>query len=145
MSRASLGVALIVLALSGVTSSQVHAQSIEVIVHPDTNVTSISKSELSKIFFKRLRTWADHTPAVPIDQVPESPARQQFTRLVHNRSVVSVEVYWKRLIFSGRAGPPRELPDDEAVVAFVRSTPGAVGYVGTSANTLGVRRLTVTD
>ena len=129
----------------GIALLPAHAQSIEVIVHPDNNVKSITKDELSKIFLKRLRTWADRTPAVPVDQVPDSPMRLEFTRLVHQRRVVNVEVYWKRQIFSGRAAPPQEVADDEAVLEFVRNTPGAVGYVSKSAPLRGVLKLEVTD
>ena len=123
----------------------IQAQSVDVIVHPDTAVTSISRAELSKIFLKRLRTWSDRTPAVPVDQVPHSPVRDEFTRWIHRRSVVNVEVYWKRLIFSGRAVPPLEIATDAEVIEFVRSTPGAVGYVQRTTVLPGVRRLEVTD
>lgn len=134
---------IVALAIAALTP--VFAQSVEVVVHPDSNVYTITKDELSKIFLKRLRTWSDRTPAVPVDQVPDSPARQEFTRLVHERSVVNVEVYWKRLIFSGRAVPPKEVDDDESVLEFVRNNPGAVGYVSESARLTGVRKLKVTD
>jgi len=132
-------------ALALATLLPVYAQSVEVIVHPDNSVASVSKDELSKIFLKRLRTWSDRTPAIPVDQVPDSPARREFTRFVHRRRVVNVEVYWKRMIFSGRAVPPKEVADDEAVLQFVRNTPGAVGYVSSSVRLEGVLRLKVTE
>ncbi|MDH3404216.1 MAG: hypothetical protein OES32_16985 [Acidobacteriota bacterium] len=111
-----------------------------VVVHPSTRVLEVSKAELSKIFLKRLRTWADGSLAQPIDQVP-GPVREEFTQWVHGRSVVTIEVYWKRMIFSGRAVPPAEAADDAAVLDFVRRTPGAVGYVSGSAQLDGVRKL----
>lgn len=123
----------------------VHGPSVEIVVHADSSVTSITKGELSKIFLKRLRTWEDGTPAIPVDQAPDSPARREFSMFVHERSVVNVEVYWKRLIFSGRAVPPKEVATDEAVLEFVRNTPGAVGYVSKSARLEGVLRLRVKD
>ncbi len=135
----------VLMVLAFVASLPVYAQSIEVIVHPDHDVTSIPKSELSKIFLKRLRTWADGTRAVPVDQVPDSSVRREFTRSVHERRVVNVEVYWKRMIFSGRAAPPPEMADDRTVIEFVRSTPGAVGYVSTLTRLEGVRSLRITD
>lgn len=135
--------ALVVLVLAALLPIQ--AQPVEVITHPSNEIASLSRSELSKIFLKRLDTWADRTPAVPVDQVPHSAVRDEFTRWVHRRRVVNVEVYWKRLIFSGRAVPPPEVADDAAVIEFVRKTPGAVGYVRSSAGVAGVRRLEVTE
>ena len=118
-------------------------QPFEVIVHPEDEITSISKAELSKIFLKRLRTWKNGVRARPVDQVPEAPIRESFSKTVHGRSVDAIEVYWKRMIFSGRGVPPDELGDDEAVIEFVRANPGAVGYVDASADLGGVRKLTL--
>lgn len=120
------------------------AESI-VIVHPESKVSVISRSELSKIFLRRLRTWADGTDALPVDQLPSGEAREEFSQRIHGRGVVTVEVYWKRMIFSGRGVPPRELADDQAVLEFVRSNPGAVGYVSSATALEGVKRLTVTE
>lgn len=121
------------------------AQQVEVIVHPDSKVTTISRRELSKLFLRRLRTWADGTMAVPVDQAPSSAVREEFSQLVHERSVVTVEVYWKRMIFSGRGVPPRELADDQAVLEFVRSTPGSVGYVTAGSDLGGVKALKIEE
>ena len=83
--------------------------------------------------------------AVPVDQIPSSEARREFTTLVHGRSVVTVEVYWKRMIFSGKGIPPKELADDAEVIEFVRSNPGAVGYVTNSEGAEGVVKLRLED
>ncbi len=135
----------VLIVLAFVALLPVYAQSVEIIVHPDNDITSVTKAELSKIFLKRLRTWADGTLVVPVDQVPDSSPRREFTRSVHERRVVNVEVYWKRMIFSGRAAPPPEMADDLSVIEFVRNTPGAVGYVSKLTRLEGVRALKVTD
>jgi ABC-type phosphate transport system substrate-binding protein len=139
--RAILVSLLLVLASGRVAS----AQSVEVIVHPDSKISSITKAELSKIFLKRLHTWETGEDARPVDQVPEARVRREFSELVHDRSVVTIEVYWKRMIFSGRGVPPEELNNDEAVLEFVRTTPGAVGYVASSANLTGVQKLALRE
>jgi ABC-type phosphate transport system substrate-binding protein len=117
---------------------------VEIIVHPASGITSVTKAELSKIFLKRLRTWADGERAQPVDQVPGA-TRESFSRWIHGSSVVTIEVYWKRMIFSGRAVPPVEAADDGEVLEFVRETPGAVGYVTKSAELVGVRKLVLRE
>lgn len=142
MRRGLLGTALLVGAQFVEPAS---GASLELIAHPECEVATISRSELSKIFLRRLRTWADGTPTVPVDQLPSSEVRNAFSRQVHDRSVVTVEVYWKRMIFSGRGVPPRELAGDAAVIEFVRSTPGAVGYVTSAEGHEGVKKLRLDD
>jgi hypothetical protein len=46
-------------------------------------------------------------------------------------------------IFAGRGLPPPELESDEAVLRYVRSRPGAVGYVSERAELGGVKVLGV--
>ena len=116
-------------------------REVTIVVHPDSQITSVSSVELSKIFLGRLRTWSDGTAALPVDQAPDRAVRQRFSRRVHRRSVVTVEVYWKRMIFSGRGVPPDELADDRQVLEFVRTHRGAVGYVGPETELDGVREL----
>ena len=121
------------------------ADGVAVVVHPDSQITTVSRAELSKIFLGRLRTWSDGTPATPVDQLPDRPVRERFSRHVHGRGVVTVEVYWKRMIFSGRGVPPDELANDKQVLEYVRTHPGAVGYVSDTARLVGVRELTLKD
>lgn len=141
--RALAGCLLLWLAFGAqaIAESAAPPPTLTVVVHPETGIGSISRAELSKIFLKRLRTWKNGRSARPVDQSPESDVRREFSRRVHRRDVVTIELYWKRMIFSGNAVPPPELESDERVLEFVRLTPGAVGYVGRSADLDGVRTL----
>ena len=132
------------LVVFGVVLAPGAARSAEIVVHPSNQVTSVTRPELSKIFLKRLRTWSSGESAQPIDQLP-GPTREEFSVRVHGRSVITIEIYWKRMIFSGRAAPPKEAADDEAVLDFVRRNPGAVGYVSDEAVLEGVRRLEIEE
>lgn len=114
-----------------------------VVVHPESEIDSVTRVELSNIFLKRLRTWEDGQVAIPVDQLPENPVRAVFSKRIHQRSVVGIEVFWKRMIFSGRSVPPREYASDAEVLDFVRQTPGAVGYVGSLADVDGVKILSI--
>lgn len=39
------------------------------------------------------------------------------------------KAYWSKMIFSGKAVPPKELANDAAVKAHVKANPDAVGYI----------------
>lgn len=101
-----------------------------VVVHPDNPATSITRAELSAIYMKRTRSWRDGREIMPVDQRAGSPVRERFSRAVHGKNVAYVTRYWQRLIFSGRGIPPRQLPNDAAVLELVQNHRGAIGYVG---------------
>lgn len=109
------------------------AAAFRVVVHASNTVTELSKAELARIFLKKTTTWADGKPALPVDLGPQSPVRRGFSQRVLQRDVAAAKTYWQQMIFSGRAVPPPEKPSEAEVLAFVRTNPGAVGYVSADA------------
>lgn len=115
-----------------------------VIVHADNPVAGIDRDDLSKIFLKRLVKWPDGEKAEPIDLAPRQPARLAFSGKVHKKTVGAIVAFWQQQIFSGREVPPAEKATEADVVAFIKTHPGAVGYVTPSPNLLpGVKVLRV--
>ena len=117
----------------------------QVIVHRANPVTSISRAELSAIYMKRARSWPDGMEIIAVEQPARSRVREQFSRVVHGKSVAFVTRYWQRLIFAGRGVPPPELKSTEAIIDFVRARRGSIGYIeaGTSPGD-GVKVIAVT-
>ena len=66
-----------------------------------------------------------------------------FSKSIHGKTAAAVKSYWNQQIFSGREVPPVEKKSDAEVLSFVRSTPGAIGYVSDTASTDGVRVVTI--
>jgi len=104
-----------------------------VIVHPQNPVASVGRAFLADLYLKRATRWEDGELARPIDQRADSAARRVFSESVLKRSVAAVKRYWQQRIFSGRDLPPPELDGDEAVVSYVASHRGAIGYVSGNA------------
>ncbi|MET0793793.1 MAG: substrate-binding domain-containing protein [Polyangiaceae bacterium] len=104
-----------------------------IIVHPANPATSLSRSALADLYLKRTTRWDDGESARPVDQRPDADARRAFSESVLKRSVAAVKRYWQQRIFSGRDLPPPELDGDEAVLSYVASHRGALGYVSGSA------------
>jgi len=114
-----------------------------VIVHPHAGTSSVSREVLGDIFLKKTARWETGEPARPVDQKSGAAVREAFSRAVLRRSTAAVRSYWMQRIFSGREVPPPELDGDAAVVNYVASHVGAVGYVSTSANMSTVKPLVV--
>jgi ABC-type phosphate transport system substrate-binding protein len=114
-----------------------------VIVHPANRASRIDRQFLAEAFLRRATRWPDDTPIRPVDLGPDARARIRFSEEVLSRSVASVRSYWQQRIFSGQGLPPPELPDDESVVAYVLSHPGAIGYVGPGAALNGTKTVEV--
>ena len=107
------------------------AGAFRVIVHPQVKGSEIPRAVLSAIFLKQALKWGDGRPVVPVDQSVQSAVRRLFSSEVLKQGIVEVQVYWQRKITAGQLPPPVKTSDED-VVAFVASTPGAIGYVSSS-------------
>lgn len=136
------GVILIVLIAAAVRAETPRAGYV-VIVYPKIPVTRVDRRFLAEVFLRRTTRWSDDTLIRPVDLGPDSPARGRFSLDILSRSVASMRSYWQQRIFSGQGLPPPELADDDAVVAYVASHPGAIGYVGATTRLAGARAVDV--
>ena len=121
------------------------AAAFRVIVHPQVKGNEVPRAVLSAIFLKQALKWGDGRPVVPVDQSTQSAVRRAFSNDVLGQGIVEVQVYWQRKITAGLVPPPVKTSDEE-VVAFVASTPGAIGYVSAATSLPDtVREVTVVD
>jgi hypothetical protein len=131
-------------ALVGTLSTEAASQSpdgYQVIVNAKNPTTSVNRELVTDIFLKRTTSWEGAGGALPVDLRLDSGVRAAFSRSVLKRSLAAVRSYWTQRIFSGREVPPPELESEAAVVRFVASHPGGVGYVSPGPPAPGVKRL----
>jgi len=119
------------------------AQDFKVIVNSANSTTDLPAAVASKLFLKETNKFPNGTAAVPVDLNKASATRAAFSKAVIGRAVSAVETYWQQQIFSGKEVPPAAKASDDEVIAFVKATPGAIGYVSASANVAGVKVIDV--
>ena len=113
------------------------AQDFKVIVNSANGVTELSAAVTLKIFLKEVTKVPNGTASTPIDQNKASAVRAAFSKTVIGRPVTAVETFWQQQLFSGKELPPAVKASDDDVVAFVKATPGGIGYVSAGANVVG--------
>jgi ABC-type phosphate transport system substrate-binding protein len=119
------------------------ADGFKVIVHSSNPTTSLSRPQVAEYFMGKTTDWSHGAKIKPVDQVESSSTRQAFSDEVLGKSISAVKSYWQQQIFSGRGVPPTEVSGDSDVVAFVRSNPGAIGYVSSGADTSSVKVISI--
>lgn len=137
---------LSLIATVGVLSSPLaaRAQDFTVIVNASNPVSSLPRDEVAKLFLKKTVAWQSGKTVAPVELPAKAKAREEFARTVLNKSIAQVKSYWQQQIFSGRDVPPPEKQTENDVVAFVRSNPGAIGYVSKGVDIgRGVKALSV--
>ena len=84
------------------------AQDYTVIVNDAVPGTTISPSELERIFERRAIWWPNRVAVDPVDQTASAPVRATFSRDILGKTVAQAQAYWQTQVFSGRGLPPVE-------------------------------------
>ncbi|BAV32852.1 phosphate ABC transporter substrate-binding protein [Sulfuricaulis limicola] len=103
--------------------------ALAIIVHPSNNLSGISADEAADIYLAKAGVFSNGKRAIPVDQAASSPVRKKFYSAVIKKDDSTLKVYWSKLMFTGKANPPREFGDDAAVKSWVAGNPDAIGYV----------------
>ncbi len=119
------------------------AQGFKVIAHESVAESELSKDVAAKIFLKQVSKFPSGAAAKPVDLAKTSAARAEFSNAVLGRAVSAIETYWQQQIFAGKEVPPAAKASDDEVLAFVKATPGAIGYVSAGAATAGVKVIAI--
>ena len=109
-------------------SAPAHA-ALAIIVHPSNNLSGITADEAADIYLAKTGEFSNGKRAVPVDQASNSPVRKKFYSEVIKKGDSPLKVYWSKLLFPGKANPPREIGDDADVKSWVAGNPEAIGYV----------------
>ncbi len=110
------------------------ASGYKIVVHESNPVTSVSRKDVSDLFLKRKTTWNHGIRVEPVDLVVPESLRESFCEGIHRRSVRAMKSYWNTQIFSGTATPPPQMTTEAQVLDYIKTHPGAIGYVSSSAS-----------
>jgi ABC-type phosphate transport system substrate-binding protein len=120
------------------------AQEFQVVVNAASGVTELTRDQVSDIFRKKARRLGGES-AEPVDLNKNLAAREAFSQAVHGSSVNSIVSWWMQQVFAGKDDPPDQMGSEAELLEFVRSNPGAIGYVSAGADLgSGVKAIQVT-
>jgi ABC-type phosphate transport system substrate-binding protein len=116
------------LLILGVLWASLGQAELLVIASPQVPDATISVKQLADIYSSKKDFWANNTRVVPVNREASSVERENFSEAVFKLSPQELGEYWNRLRFQGEF-PPLIQTSDQAVLGFVRSVPGAIGYI----------------
>ncbi|MBS1190397.1 MAG: hypothetical protein H6R10_2189 [Rhodocyclaceae bacterium] len=103
-------------------------QAFAVIVGPGAGELHLTRETLSLIFRRKQNYWKSGSRIQPVNLPAAHPLRRVFSQSILGHPPEALEDYWREMYFHGVL-PPHVLASEEAVILFVTSTPGAIGYV----------------
>lgn len=118
--------------LLGVTCSYAdEARPLAVIVSSAAEVSDIKTlkaDELNLIYWRKKQYWQGGVRIHPVNLHAEHPLRLNFSKAVLGSLPSEQTAYWNGLYFHGTS-PPYSVQSEEAVLRYVSTTKGAIGYI----------------
>jgi len=133
--------ALLLVASTSIFVVQAKAQVI-VIANPGVKATAVSKSDLKDVFTGAATALPGGGNVVPI-LLKAGTVHEEFLQAFIGKNDTAYRAGWRSLVFSGQATMPKSLDGDAAVVAFVSSNNGAIGYINKATPHDGVKVLAI--
>ncbi|MTV37304.1 hypothetical protein [Duganella radicis] len=118
--------ALVLSALAAITV-QASAAEIVVIVSKQNPATRMFSEQASQFFLGKSNLFT------PVDQADGSAIRNEFYNKVADKDAAQVKALWSKLVFTGKATPPKEYPNSAEVKKAVAADPKAIGYIEKAA------------
>ena len=120
------GIRTLLFALACMASELNAAGGVVVIGH--ASLTRLDVATLEKIYTGRV-IEVDGIPVKPVNANSGSAVRDRFLKVYLNEDEDKYTAYWTVRRYIGKGASPRELTSSADVINFVKSTPGAIGYI----------------
>jgi ABC-type phosphate transport system substrate-binding protein len=98
-----------------------------VVVNSSAAVTSLTKEQVAQYFLGKAGEFT------PLDQPESAAIRSEFYQKVANKDLAQTRALWSKLVFTGKAMPPKEVASNAEVKKAVAANPKAIGYIDKSA------------
>jgi ABC-type phosphate transport system substrate-binding protein len=98
----------------------------DVVVIGNLAAPVMTKDEVTQFFLGKSQAMK------PLDRPSSEPIKAQFYQKLSGQDLSQVKATWSRLVFTGKASAPKELPDAAAVKKAVAADPKAIGYIDKS-------------
>jgi ABC-type phosphate transport system substrate-binding protein len=131
--RAYLRILAIALLMAGAAAEDT------IIVNPALPLAALDDEALKDIYLGRKTAWDDGSRVVVV-VLKEGISHDHLLQLL-NKSAAQFLTGWKKLVFTGKGTMPELVESEDALVALVAKTPGAIGYIDKGRLKDGVKAL----
>ena len=122
----------LILAIAALTAQAGHAQ-VALVAGAQSSASKLTAEQAASLFLGKSEQLPGLGTALLLDQPESASVRELFYSKVTGKSAAQVKATWSRLVFSGKATLPKEVPNSAAVKKMVAENGHAVGYIEKSA------------
>lgn len=135
----------LLLALTVLWPAGAKAEEIVVVTAARGGLTTLDRGTTEQLYLGRRSNLFDGQGVMLID-LPAGPVRDAFYQRLTRKNPSQIRAYWSRLVFTGRAQPPREASSVDEARRLVLESQGSIAYLPrTAANDPGLQILFILE
>ncbi len=92
------------------------------------SIEALDRDMAQQLYLGRRSALDDARPVQLLD-LPAGPERDRFYQRLTGKNPGQIRAYWSRLVFTGRALPPREAASIDDARRILLDTPDMIGYL----------------
>jgi len=116
--------------------------ALKIIVNPNVAASTVSSDDVTRIFLITKTSLSDGSHVDPVLE-KDGTTYHAFLKRYIGKTDSALTVYYRSLVFTGKASMPATLKSGAEVVAYVAKRKSAIGFVSADTNTSGVKILVV--
>lgn len=128
------------LLLAALLASGPNRAEILIVTSNRSGPIELTREQAEKLYLGRSTTLSDGSSASLVD-LPNGSVRDEFYLKLTGKNPAQIQAYWSRLVFTGRALPPREARSMAEARQWLTDTPNLIGYLDRNEPTAGMRIL----
>lgn len=123
-----------------VVGSAMHLTAEEtLVVNGASSVAGLSADQMKDYFLGKKTSWDDGSKVVIVVIKDGATSDALLAKLGKNSQQFNTS--WKKLVFTGKGSMPEQVESDDALIALVAKTPGAIGLVDKAKVKDGVKAI----
>jgi ABC-type phosphate transport system substrate-binding protein len=130
---------------AGALLAQASGAQVAVVVGANSAAAAMTTEQAAGLFLGKSDQLPGVGVALLLDQSESAAVRELFYTKVTGKSPAQVKAVWSRLVFSGKATPPKEIANSATVKKMVAANPNTIGYIEKSAIDASVKVLLTVD
>jgi len=128
-------------ALLGTTMSSLAEADISIIANKATPIDNLEQKAAKKLWLGKSHKLPGVGKVKVIDQSGSSAIKEEFYEKLAKKSPDQLKAYWAKIIFTGKAVPPKAFSSDKKVLDTVSKNKNTLGYVDSKSVTDDVKVL----
>ncbi len=126
-----LGILKILLILT-LSQNRLCLADIAIIVNTENPISNTDRATVSNIFLGKVKAFPNGELITLIGQPEAHPINKEFRETVLKKTEPQLHSYWARMLFTGRAKPPRSMEETHEIIKFVSNSSNAIAYIDTN-------------